>query len=60
MGQAYLNDPVRTTPLTTFITACLDEAGVACGGPAVLQERYLAKADPTVLTQIQNELTGRA
>lgn len=56
---SYQNDPARTTQLTTYIRACLAEAEAAIGGPAVLQERYLAKADPTVLAQIQAELTGQ-
>ena len=50
---------MRTTQLTTFIQTCLAQAEVAVGGPAVLQERYLAKADPTVLKQIHAELSGQ-
>ncbi|KAH9938596.1 ARM repeat-containing protein [Fomitopsis serialis] len=52
----YENDPVRTTKLTTYIATCLAEAEMACGGPANLQAMYLAKADPTVLGQLQAEL----
>ncbi|TFY59275.1 hypothetical protein EVJ58_g5888 [Rhodofomes roseus] len=52
----YENDPVRTTKLTTYVAACLQEAETACGGPANLQAMYLAKADPTVLNQLQTEL----
>jgi hypothetical protein len=57
--QSYTDDPARTTQLTAFISACLQEAGAVCGGAAVLQERYLKKADPLVLAQIQAELTGQ-
>ena len=57
--QSYQNDPARTTQLTAYIRACLAEAEAAVGGSAVLQERYLAQADPTVLAQIQKELTGQ-
>ncbi|KIP12739.1 hypothetical protein PHLGIDRAFT_97377 [Phlebiopsis gigantea 11061_1 CR5-6] len=56
----YQSDPVRTTQLTAFIAACIAQAEAACGGGAALNERYLMKADPTVLAQIQNELMGRA
>ncbi|EPT02714.1 hypothetical protein FOMPIDRAFT_1159700 [Fomitopsis schrenkii] len=52
----YDNDPVRTTKLTTYVAGCLQEAGIACGGPANLQAMYLTKADPTVLNQLQAEL----
>ncbi|KAI0755466.1 ARM repeat-containing protein [Irpex lacteus] len=55
----YENDPVRTTQLTAFIGAQLQQAEIACGGAAVLQQKYLAKADPTVMKQIQDELSGR-
>ncbi|CCM04790.1 uncharacterized protein FIBRA_06983 [Fibroporia radiculosa] len=53
------NDPVRTTQLTEFIAARVQEAEVACGGSANLQTLYLSKADPLVLKQIQAELIGR-
>ncbi|OCH87913.1 ARM repeat-containing protein [Obba rivulosa] len=53
---AYENDPVRTTLLTTFVASCLQQAEIACGGGAMLQSRYLAKVDPTVIKQIQAEL----
>lgn len=58
-AQSYQNDPARVTQLTTYIQACLAEAEAAVGGTAVLQEQYLAKADPTVLAQIQAELMGQ-
>ena len=50
---------MRTTQLTVFIAAQLQQVEIACGGPAILQQKYLAKADPTVMKQIQDELTGR-
>lgn len=59
-SQCYQSDPVRTSQLTAFIAACIAQAEAACGGGAALNERYLMKADPTVLAQIQNELMGRA
>ncbi|KZT71615.1 ARM repeat-containing protein [Daedalea quercina L-15889] len=52
----YENDPVRTTKLTTYVATCLQEAEMACGGPANLQAMYLVKADSTVLSQLQGEL----
>lgn len=57
--QVYHNDPARSTLLTAFISGCLQEAEAACGGAAALQERYLQKADASVLSQIQAELSGR-
>ncbi|CAL1700530.1 unnamed protein product [Somion occarium] len=56
---AYENDPVRTTQLVTYVAARLHEAEMACGGPTALQSQWLAKADPTVLKQIQDALAGR-
>ncbi|KAI0693596.1 ARM repeat-containing protein [Cytidiella melzeri] len=56
---AYENDPVRTTQLTAFVAAQLQQAEVACGGAQRLQNTYLAKADPTLLKQIHDELTSR-
>ncbi|KAI0347520.1 ARM repeat-containing protein [Trametopsis cervina] len=53
------NDLVKKTQLTGFIAVQLQQAEAACGGPEVLQQRYLAKADPTVLKQIYDELNGR-
>ncbi|OBZ76700.1 Importin-11 [Grifola frondosa] len=50
------NDPVRTTQLTTFIAARIQEAEAVCGGGAAFQARYLEKADPLVLKQIYAEL----
>ncbi|TCD64327.1 hypothetical protein EIP91_004237 [Steccherinum ochraceum] len=55
---AYENDIVRTTQLTAFIGAAMQEAEVACGGRAVFAERYLAKIDPTIMEQIRKEVTG--
>ncbi|KAF8639750.1 hypothetical protein AX17_001012 [Amanita inopinata Kibby_2008] len=51
----YENDPVRTMPLSVFVANRLQEVEAVCD-PAVFQS-YLAKADPTVLKQIQGELT---
>ncbi|PCH41237.1 ARM repeat-containing protein [Wolfiporia cocos MD-104 SS10] len=55
----FEDDPVRTTQLTEYIAARLQEAEVAVGGPANLQSLYLAKADPLVIKQIQDELTTK-
>jgi hypothetical protein len=57
--QAFWDtDPVRTTQLTTFVAARLQQAGqTAPGGPQKLHEIMLS-ADPTVLKQIQAELSG--
>ena len=57
--QIYESDPVRTTQLTQYVDTKIGEAGVACGGAGVLQAQWLAKADPTVLKQIQDALTGK-
>lgn len=50
---------MKKTQLTGFIAVQLQQAEAACGGQEVLQQRYLAKADPTVLKQIYDELNGR-
>ncbi|KAK7695434.1 hypothetical protein QCA50_000070 [Cerrena zonata] len=55
----YDNDSVRTTRLTQYVGAKINEAEAACGGGAVLQAQWLAKADATVLKQIQDSLTGK-
>ncbi|KAI1796323.1 ARM repeat-containing protein [Ganoderma leucocontextum] len=52
------NDPVRTTSLTAYIAATLRDAEAACGGGAELQSRYLAKAEPLLLKQIYDAITG--
>ncbi|EGN93009.1 hypothetical protein SERLA73DRAFT_116383 [Serpula lacrymans var. lacrymans S7.3] len=52
------NDPVRTVQLTSFVSARLQEAEVACGGSHVFKSQYLDKADPLVLEQIQEELAA--
>ncbi|KAF8351332.1 armadillo-type protein [Amanita rubescens] len=51
----YDKDPVRTTPLSTFVADSLREAEVICG-PAQFHSNYLAKADPTVLKQLRDEI----
>ena len=51
-------DPVRTTPLTTYIAERLHDAEAACGGGAELQSRYLSKADPLLMKQIYDAITG--
>ena len=58
LSQVFDNDPVRTTSLTTYIGAKLQEAEAACGGGAELQSRYLAKAEPLLLKQILDAVTG--
>ncbi|RDX55688.1 ARM repeat-containing protein [Lentinus brumalis] len=55
---AFDNDPVRTTSLTTYVAAALRDAEAACGGSAQLQSRWLAKAEPAVLKQIYDAVTG--
>ena len=59
LKQSWDNDPIRTTYLASFIGARLQEATEICGGPQELQTRYLAKADPTVLKQLQDEISGK-
>jgi len=51
----YEEDPVRNAPLTSFVANSLREAEALCG-PTQFQSIYLAKADPTVLAQIQNDV----
>ncbi|KAF8746019.1 hypothetical protein AX14_004306 [Amanita brunnescens Koide BX004] len=53
----YDKDPVRTTPLSTFVANSLREAEAICG-PMQFHSNYLAKADPTVLKQIQDEIAN--
>lgn len=50
---------VRTTLLTSYVAQCLQQAEMACGGAAVLQAKYLAKADEVVLSELQKELTAQ-
>ena len=49
---------MRTTPLTTYIAERLRDAEAACGGGAELQSRYLSKADPLLMKQIYDAITG--
>lgn len=58
-SQVYENDIVRTSQLTSYVQASIQEAEAACGGPAVFFERYLSKIDPLVMKQIEKELTGQ-
>ncbi|KAG6821587.1 hypothetical protein H0H93_000096 [Arthromyces matolae] len=51
----YDRDPVRTAQLTAYVGSYIREAEAICGS-AAFQAQYLAKADPTVLGQIQVEL----
>ncbi|KAK2466318.1 hypothetical protein APHAL10511_001960 [Amanita phalloides] len=51
----YDKDPVRIAPLGSFVANSLREAEAICG-PAQFHSNYLAKADPTVLKQIQDEV----
>ncbi|TFK43406.1 armadillo-type protein [Crucibulum laeve] len=50
----YDRDPVRTVQLSAFVGAHVREAEALCGPQAF--QAYLSKADPTVLSQVQNEL----
>ncbi|EPQ59406.1 ARM repeat-containing protein [Gloeophyllum trabeum ATCC 11539] len=52
------NDPIRTVQLTAFVAARLQEAEASLGGGNVIQTRYLAKADPLVIQQIQKLLAS--
>ena len=58
LTQVFDNDPVRTTSLTAYVAASLRDAEAACGGSAQLQSRWLAKAEPEVLKQIYDAVTG--
>lgn len=51
------NDPVRTTQLTNYVAAALQEAERTCGGIHIFNQ-YISKTDPTLLKQLQNELQG--
>ncbi|KAF8917892.1 armadillo-type protein [Mucidula mucida] len=52
----YDNDPVRTIKLSTYVGERLREAE-AIYGSSVFRGQFLSKADPTVLQQIEKELT---
>lgn len=52
-SQLFTTDPIRTTLLSTYVAARLQEAEVACGGSQALQQLYLQDVDPTVMKQIQ-------
>ncbi|KAI0776057.1 ARM repeat-containing protein [Trametes elegans] len=54
----FENDPVRTTALQGFVGASLQAAEAACGGAAELQAKYLSKADPLLLKQIGDAVSG--
>ncbi|KAG1815549.1 ARM repeat-containing protein [Suillus subaureus] len=49
------NDPVRTTQVTNYVAAALQEAERTCGGIHIFNQ-YISKTDPTLLKQLQNEL----
>jgi hypothetical protein len=51
-------DPVRTTQLTAFVAARLRETEAAMSGGPVGLQSIMASADPTVLQQVQAELTS--
>ncbi|KAL0577074.1 hypothetical protein V5O48_004917 [Marasmius crinis-equi] len=55
--QVYDQDPVRTTQLGSYVAAGLRQAE-AVTGAAQFQQLYLAQADPTVLKQIQDEISS--
>ncbi|KAJ6545112.1 armadillo-type protein [Mycena vulgaris] len=52
----YDRDPVRTVQLTAYIATHLNEARTLCG-PQAFEDKYLSKADPTVLAMIQDQLS---
>ena len=54
--QLYNRDPVRTTQLGAYVAVHLQQAESICGAEA-FQVNYLSQADPTVLNQIQDELS---
>ncbi|KAF7352662.1 Importin N-terminal domain-containing protein [Mycena venus] len=54
--MVYDRDPVRTVQLTEYIAQHLNEARGLCG-PQAFQDLYLAKADPAVLSTIQDQLS---
>jgi hypothetical protein len=53
--QLLDNDPVRTTQLTNYVAAALQEAERTCGSIHIFNQ-YISKTDPTLLKQLQNEL----
>lgn len=54
--QVYDRDPVRTVQLGAFIGVHIREAETMCG-PDWFRTECLAKAEPAVLKQIQDEVT---
>ncbi|KAF8195734.1 armadillo-type protein [Mycena galopus ATCC 62051] len=52
----YDRDPVRTVQLTQYVATNLNEARGICG-PQAFQDDYLSKADPAVLSTIQDQLS---
>lgn len=55
----YDADPVRSVQLTAYISNCIQSAQNAVGGAAILQSKYMGKADPKVIEQIQAGLAGK-
>ena len=55
--KVWEHDPVRTTQLSSYVAAGLREAEAAVGA-AQFQQLYLSQADPTVLKQIQSEISA--
>lgn len=51
----YQNDPVRTTQLTAYVKACMDEVALHVG-PQQLEGVYLKDADQSVLREIYKNL----
>jgi hypothetical protein len=57
-SQCFANDPVQLVKLTTFVGEKLNVAQINCGGPDVFKTRYLENADPSLMQQIEKELTS--
>ncbi|KAA1466319.1 ARM repeat-containing protein [Dentipellis sp. KUC8613] len=55
----YDNDIIRTTALAPFIAHNLQQAEISCGGTQVMQNQYLAKADPDVTKQVMAAVFGK-
>jgi hypothetical protein len=56
--QVWENDPIRKVKFTTFVAEKMQKGTEACGGPEVLQAKYLNNVDPKLLQQLEVALAS--
>ncbi|KAF8607722.1 ARM repeat-containing protein [Ceratobasidium sp. AG-I] len=56
--RVWENDPIRKIKFTTFVAEKMQQGTMACGGQEILQEKYLKKAEPALLRQLEVALAS--